>query len=556
MSKHSSSRIPSVLSLPEKISAVMKRLLRIRFPMERQFSGRDLLLTVLPAFLLLSALIQPLQRFRLPISILAALSAAVPFFFQGFRQVQKKHFPLEEVTILLSSVLAFLLGESILGAVILVLTGLLAQIEAYTLLHRDAASDYLADSSLKLRHAVETADEEKSRERRAFASGTLGFYACFLLAALIFAFCALFHLQDYQIWLKRSLLFMLLSIPSALLFSSMLTHFGAIYSAAKAQIGFSDDQIPEEFSKCRIFAFSKTGTVTDAKFVISDIYPVGVSETELLRVAAIAECQSDHPIATALKAAAGLREGTVPAGLMSSEEIPGKGMCVLFSGHQIYVGNAGLLEDHGIWYQVPPKSGSAIHIAVDNTYRGFIMLSDSLRENAFDALEELRAHGASTLVMLTGDVRSAARTLASSLNFDMVKPELSPEEKGSAIRFLRSSQGDIARIACVGDGLHDAEMFAEGDISICLEHRQESSQADINIESPDILRVPLAYRICRETERMFMITTAGLAAVKLILAIFGLAEQLPLTAVTVIDFVFSAAAVIYALTSFTLDKRG
>ena len=99
-------------------------------------------------------------------------------------------------------------------------------------------------------------------------------------------------------------------------------------------------------------------------------------------------------------------------------------------------------------------------------------------------------------------------------------------------------------------------MFAEGDISICLEPRQKSSQADINIESSDILRVPLAYRICRETERMFMITTAGLAAEKLILAIFGLAEKLPLTAVNVIDFVFSAAAVIYALTSFTLDKRG
>ena len=206
MSKHSSSRIPSVLSLPEKISAVLKRLLRIRFPVERQFSGRDLLLTVFPAFLLLSALVQPLQRFRLPISILAALSAAVPFFFQGFRQLQKKHFPLEEVTILLSSVLAFLLGESIPGAIILILAGLLAQIEAYTLLHRDAASDYLADSSLKLRHAVETADEEKSSERRAFASGTLGFYALFLLIALIHALCVLFHLQDYHIWLKRCLL--------------------------------------------------------------------------------------------------------------------------------------------------------------------------------------------------------------------------------------------------------------------------------------------------------------------------------------------------------------
>ena len=557
MSKHSSSRIPSVLSLSDKISAVLDGVLKLRFPMERQFSARDLLLTALSAVLLvLSVLIRPLQRVRLLICIIAAVTAALPICLQGFRQILKKRIPFEELTVLLASILSFLVGETVLGALILVLAGFLFQVEAYTMLHREAAPDYLSDTSLNLRQTVECADEEKSKERKLFASGALGFYALFLLVAMIFAICALFHMTEYRMWLRRCLVFLILSSPSALLYTSMLTHFGAMFSAAKAQIGFADDQIPEDFSRCRIFAFSKTGTVTDGRFVISDIYPVGITEMELLRIAAIAECQSDHPIAVALKAAAGLKEGTVPEGLMSVEEIPGKGVSALFSGHQIYVGNAGLLEDHGIWYQIPPKSGSAVHIAVDNAYRGFIMLSDAIRENAFDALEELRAQGVSTLVMLTGDVRSSARTLASSLNFDMVKPELNPEEKGSAVRFLRSSQGDRAHIACVGDGHHDAEMFRAGDISICLEPTQETGRTDVSIESADILRIPLAFRICRYTERMLLICSSVLAVLKLILAVLGSAGLLSVTAVAGIDFAFSAAAVIYSLTSFTLEKRG
>jgi Cd2+/Zn2+-exporting ATPase len=193
---------------------------------------------------------------------------------------------------------------------------------------------------------------------------------------------------------------------------------------------------------------------------------------------------------------------------------------------------------------------------VDSTYRGYIMISDALRENAFEALEELRSLGASSLVMLTGDVRSGARTLASSLNFDMVKPELNPEEKGSAIRYLRSAHGDGARIACVGDGYHDAGMFREADISVCLEPKAETPEADVTIFSEDITRIPLAFRICRMTERTLLINSAVLLGVKLLLAVLGAAAVLQTGLVAALDFLFGAAAVIYALTCLTLEKRG
>lgn len=559
MSKHSSAfnTIPSVLSIPEKLNAWIRKLLGLRFPVERHFSGRDLLLAVgAGLLLLLGTLIRALAPFRLYVCILAALTAAVPLCLQSVTMLRQKRAPLEEITWLLSALLAMLIGETTASPLILIFADLLMQVEAYTLLHRDAAPDYLAQSDLKLRHAVETADTGKSPERTVLASASLGFYVLYALIALVFAVCTLFHLADYQIWLHRALVFLVLASPSALLFSALLTHFGAIYSAAKAGILFADDVTPELFSRCRMFAFSKTGTVTDGRFIVSEITPVGVSEEELLRIAAVAECRSEHPIAMALKAAAGLREGVVPEGVVETKEISGKGVSTFFSGHHIYVGNAGLLEDNGIWYKIPAKTGSAIHVAVDSTYRGYIMISDALRENAFEALEELRSLGASTLVMLTGDVRSGARTLASSLNFDMVKPELDPEEKGSAIRYLRSAHGDGARIACVGDGYHDAGMFREADISVCLEPKTETPDADVSIFSDEIMRIPLAFRICRVTERTLLINTAALATVKLLLAVLGATAVLQTGLIAALDFLFGAAATIYALTCLTLEKRG
>ncbi len=559
MSKHSSvfNSIPSVLSIPEKLSDFIQRITALRFPLGRHFFGRDVLLTgIAGVIMILASVVKPLVRFHLYICIAAMLIAAVPIVLQGYHMARRKRIPMEEGTWLLAAVLAILIGEHTAAPLILIFADLLMQVEAYSLLHKDAAYDYLSDALLPIRQMVENADIENSPERKILATASLGFYVLYLLAAVIFAILALFHMKDYGVWLHRCLVLLVLASPSAFLFSSLLTHFGAVYSAAKANILFAGDELPEVFSRCKVFAFSKTGTVTDGRYIISEIVPAGVSEQELLRIAAVAESRSDHPIALALKAAAGLSDGDIPEGVVETKEIPGRGVSTFFSGHHIYVGNAGLLEDNGIWYQVPSKSGSAIHIAVDSTYRGYIMLSDAIRDNAFETLEELRALGASTLVMLTGDVRSTARTLASSLNFDMVKPELRPQEKGAAIRYLRSTNGEHAKIAGIGDGYHDTEMFKQSDVSVCLEPKNEAFFADISIFSDKIIRVPLAFRICRMTERTLLINTLALAVIKIILAVLGTAAILPTGVIAALDSVAGVAATIYGLTCLTLEKRG
>ncbi|MBR4473164.1 MAG: HAD-IC family P-type ATPase [Oscillospiraceae bacterium] len=548
--------IPSILSLPEKFSGFLGKLLRLRLPIKRRFSMRDVLLALgALLLLLLSALIPALRGLRLPVCLFAALLSCVPLVLQGMRLVRRRKIPAEEICIFLSTVLAFLLKEYTAAVLIPALGVLLFQTEGYSLLHCEAAPDALNEAQEPLRRQVEDADPEHSKMRRLLAFGVFAAFCVLCFAAAITLILTLFHLYEPQKWLHAALIILALSPMTAIWFASMLTHFGALFSAAKSGILFRNGTVPERFRECRLFAFGKTGTVTDGRFVISDICPTGgIGEDDLLRIAAIAECKSGHPIARALKAAAGLEEGVIPAGFQNCEEIPGKGVSTLFSDHQIYVGNAALLDEHEIWYQVPAKSGSAIHIAVDGTYRGHIMIADALRVNAFEALEELRAQGVRNLVMLTGDVRSASRKLASSLNFDMVKPELSPEEKGSAVRYLRSVHGEKARIACAGDGFHDAWMFEAADVSVSM-NADGGESADVRILSEDILGIPSAYRFCRESGRILEIGAITVLLVKLMLCILGCAAVLPLPMILAVDFLVEAGAVIYALTSLTMEKR-
>ena len=548
--------IPSVLSIPEKLNGLLLRVLKMRLTLERVFSVRDLLL-LLGAFLLfLLRSVIPLPGILSTVfMILILLLAGIPVLLQGIRSGLRRAVPYEEAAVLLAVFIAVLLKKPEVSAVFLLCTVFLWQVEGYCLLHVDAAPSALADIDEDVRNHVLAADSEKSRERSVIAFSAVLFFALFLLLALILAIVCLFHLQNASVWIARSLVPLMLAGTSAVLFSSLLTHFGAIYSTAKAGSFFRNDQVPEDFSRCRLFAFGKTGTVTDGRFLISEIMPVGVTEEELLRIAAVAECKSNHPIAIALKAAAGLKEGVVPSGVLDVREVPGKGVSTFFSGRQIYVGNARLLDEHNIWYQVPSKSGTAIHVAVDSTYRGYILISDSIRDNAFEALEELRAQGVKQISMLTGDVQSVSRVVASALNFDMVKSELTANDKASAIHYLRATQGESGKIAAVGDGVHDSVMFDAADVSVCMDVKPDKD-VDLSICTDEILTLPQIYRICRESERTLWISVFGVAGAKLLLCILGLFQVLPLTFLAVFDCAVGTAAVIYSLTCLTLEHRG
>ena len=214
---------------------------------------------------------------------------------------------------------------------------------------------------------------------------------------------------------------------------------------------------------------------------------------------------------------------------MYVEEQPGHGVSAFVNGKQVYVGNAVFLFDHGINCSTPARNGTAIHVAVDNTYWGYILLSDKLKEGAFDALEALRHHGANNLVMLTGDVMSVARPIASSLNFDMVKAELMPSGKVSAVEYLLATKADNSSLAFVGDGVNDAPVLARADVGIAMGAFGSDAAieaADVVLMDDDIRKLPLALSIAKNTVNIVYQNIAIALIVKfgiLILGVFGLA---------------------------------
>ena len=281
----------------------------------------------------------------------------------------------------------------------------------------------------------------------------------------------------------------------------------------------------EALSKANVVVFDKTGTVTEGRFTVTEVFPEGMSEQELLNIAATAESCSRHPIARSLREAGNVRpsEGEV----LEIEDITGRGVSAFIDGHHVYVGNAALLEEHGINFSVPSRPGAAIHVAVDNVYAGHIMIADRIKDGAFDALEELRAQGVKSLVMLTGDVRSAAKTVAASLNFDMVKAELTLDGKITAVEYMLSKKATGACLAFVGDGVGDAPVMTHADIGIALGAVNEYSAidaADVVLMDEDIRALPEARSLCRsvtDTAGQNILLSLAAKAILVVLGVFG-----------------------------------
>ena len=311
----------------------------------------------------------------------------------------------------------------------------------------------------------------------------------------------------------------------ALKLAMPISVLSAIREASLYNVTVKGGKFLEAVAEADTIVFDKTGTVTEGRFTVTEVFPESMSEQELLNIAATAESCSRHPIARSLREAGSIRpsEGEV----LEIEDIPGRGVSAFIDGHHVYVGNAALLEEHGINFSVPSRPGAAIHVAVDNVYAGHIMIADRIKDGAFDALEELRAQGVKSLVMLTGDVRSAAKTVAASLNFDMVKAELTLDGKITAVEYMLSKKATGACLAFVGDGVGDAPVMTHADIGIALGAVNEYSAidaADVVLMDEDIRALPEARSLCRsvtDTAGQNILLSLAAKAILVVLGVFG-----------------------------------
>ena len=246
--------------------------------------------------------------------------------------------------------------------------------------------------------------------------------------------------------------------------------------------------------------FDKTGTLTKGSFAVTAIHPAKVSNDELLDIAAVAECNSNHPIAQSIVAA---HKGHInPERVSSVKEIAGRGVEAVIDGRTIYVGNSKLMDDvHADWHDCH-HVGTVIHIAENGKYLGHIVISDEPKPDSKEAIQQLKALGVKKVVMLTGDSRKVAENVANELGVDEVRAELLPADKVTEVEKLLESDGPLA---FVGDGINDAPVLSRADVGIAM----GALGSDAAIEAADVVlmddkpsKIPEAMNIARKTMRI------------------------------------------------------
>lgn len=393
-----------------------------------------------------------------------------------------------------------------------------------------------ADSTVsKILKLANNAPENRSRQEKLIDSFGKYFTPAVYAAALLIAVVPPLMNGLWAEYIGRAAVFLLISCPSSMVLSVPLAYYGGVGCAAENGVLIKGFSYLESLANADTFVFEKTGIITEGRFAVTDVFPEGMGERELLGIAATAEMYSEHPIARALRQAS---SAIAEVQDVRAQDIPGRGVRALIGGREVLVGNAALLGENGIGYKVPNRSGSAVHVAVGGKYCGHIIVSDKVRRGAFDALENMRVQGVSKTVLLTGDVLSVARPLGSKLNFDMLKAELVPEEKLAAVEYLIDNKGGIGTVAFVGDGVNDAPILRKSDVGIAmgaLGCDEAFDNADILIMDTRIAKLPVAVKVARFTQFIVKENT-GLALVTKFALLAGSAFGLvPIAAAAVVD---------------------
>ena len=371
---------------------------------------------------------------------------------------------------------------------------------------------------------VEHAAENKS-ESESFITRFARVYTPIVVGlAVVLAVIPSLITGQWAVWLYRALMFLVVSCPCALVISVPLTFFGGIGGASRKGILVKGANYMDTLSAIRTVVFDKTGTLTEGVFEVTAVHPELVDKEELLHLAAHVERHSVHPIATALRRA---YPGEADQCTVSDvQETAGHGVTATVNGRRIAVGNEKLMDKVGAaWHPCSTHKGTIVHVAIDGTYAGHIVISDRIKEDAVEAISALRKAGIHKTVMLTGDQADIAASVAGSLGLDDFHAGLLPAGKVSQIEALLPE----GKLAFVGDGINDAPVLARADLGIAM----GALGSDAAIEAADIVlmddkpsKVAEAVRIARRTLRIArqnMWFAIGIKVLVLVLATLGVA---------------------------------
>ena len=317
------------------------------------------------------------------------------------------------------------------------------------------------------------------------------------VAALVLAFVPPIFAGHWADWIMRALTFLVISCPCALVISIPLTFFGGIGGASRMGILVKGGNYLEALSKTATAVFDKTGTLTRGVFKVTAVHPAdGVTETDLLETAALAESFSSHPISKSLREAAPDLDARRAA---DAQEVAGHGVKTLVDGKTVLAGNARLMDAEGIAYTAADGAGTIVYVARQGQFIGSILISDEEKPTAKAAMQGLQAQGVRT-VMLTGDSPAVAQAVAADLGIDEVHAGLLPADKVQWVETLLQQKPEKKELAFVGDGINDAPVLMRADIGIAMGALGSDAAieaADVVLMDDDPAKISLAMRISR-----------------------------------------------------------
>ena len=388
----------------------------------------------------------------------------------------------------------------------------------------------------KILDLVENSSSKKSRSEN-FISKFARYYTpavCYgaLALAVLPPLVRLFILQmpaQWGSWIYRSLTFLVISCPCALVISIPLSFFAGIGGASNAGVLVKGSNYLETLSKTKYVVFDKTGTLTKGIFEVSGVHHNKVEEAKILEYAALAESFSNHPISRSLKNAYG--RPVNQSRVTDVEEISGNGVIAKVDGETVAAGNDKLMKRLGISFIECHHAGTVVHIAVNGEYAGHILISDEIKEHSKEAIQALKKAGIKQTVMLTGDARKAAVQVAEKIGVDQVYSELLPADKVAKVEELLECKGEKEKLAFVGDGINDAPVLSRADIGVAMGALGSDAAieaADIVLMDDDPLKMVKAIKIAKKCLRIVyenIYFAIGIKVICLILGAVGIANM-------------------------------
>ncbi len=377
----------------------------------------------------------------------------------------------------------------------------------------------------KILELVENASSQKSKAEN-FITKFARYYTPIVCAvALLLAVIPGAITAEWSTWIYRALSFLVVSCPCALVISIPLSFFAGIGAASRYGILIKGSNYLEKFGKANIFVFDKTGTLTKGNFAVTEVLPEEKSE-EILRLAAIAEKDSDHPIARSIVS----RYNKKTEGGYTLTNLPGEGIIAEKESDRIYCGNEKLMKAYGIEYSVPADVGTVVYVARNGQYVGCILIADEIKSETKQVIGELNGMGCKT-IMLTGDNQKIAESVADEIGVTGYKASLLPQNKVEEVENLLSRKNKDDVLCFVGDGINDAPVLMRSDVGIAMGGVGSDAAieaSDIVLMKDDLRGISLAKRITRKTMAIVMQNIVFSIAVKaaiLILSAFGITNM-------------------------------